>query len=402
MTKQTLIIIGISVGVIIIGLTLFFLFNDTGADSDTSEEKGFFSFIFPGSDDKEPTSTFFPSTNGTLAEERVSAATTGQPTRNLIQLTEVPVIGVVYNENSKKVQYFEKSTGNLYEIDPQGTNKKRITNTTIQRIFDALWSKDASKTIIRYIDTDSKNVDLIRTFLVFSLATSSTEGIFLPTNTVVSVLSPIENKIFYLSGEETLTGTLATDENKNKQNIFFSPFSSFVLGWPQKNIITFSSKPSYLVDGSFYKLDPVTKSFTKIIGGIKGLSALYSPINNDFIYSESEKQTIITKIYKDEKEIHSTLGIQTLPEKCIFSKLDENKIYCATPRYLYSANYPDDWYQGLFFFSDTITEINTNNGTADIILDQEDLDIINLVINKEETYLFFQNKKDSTLWSLKI
>ena len=96
------------------------------------------------------------------------------------------------------------------------------------------------------------------------------------------------------------------------------------------------------------------------------------------------------------------MGITTLPEKCVFSKTDENKIYCAVPISMPSAKYPDEWYQGLISFSDNLWQINVNTGIAKIIFYKSDFDITNLFTDKNENYLFFTNKKDSTLWSLQI
>ena len=96
------------------------------------------------------------------------------------------------------------------------------------------------------------------------------------------------------------------------------------------------------------------------------------------------------------------MGLKTLPEKCLFSAINTDIIYCAIPRNIPKSDYPDDWYQGLFFFSDTLWQINLSSGAKKMILDEEDFDIINIFSDEKENYLFFQDKRNSTLWSFKL
>ena len=394
MTKQTTIIIAIISGLLILGLG-FFLILRSDKETPAAEEGQAPSFpigeemVFPatGGETGEPTIIEY----GGLVEGELSSA--------LIQLTDFAVSGAVFEPETEKIRYIEKSTGHVYEIGANGQNKKQLTITTIPGIYSVDWSKDAARAILKYFDSETETA---RTFLGSFMATS-TEGVFLPSSTTDAAASPSENnKLFYLMNGEYGAGIISTFENKNINEVFSSAFSEFIIDWPQTNTITLLTKPSASAQGYLYKIDPRYKSFTKILGEIKGLTALYSPTNDRIIYSESRNKSINTKIYDTKNQTAASLGITTLPEKCVFSKTDENKIYCAVPISMPSAKYPDEWYQGLISFSDNLWQINVNTGIAKIIFYKSDFDITNLFTDKNENYLFFTNKKDSTLWSLQI
>ena len=71
------------------------------------------------------------------------------------------------------------------------------------------------------------------------------------------------------------------------------------------------------------------------------------------------------------------------------------------------GNFPDDWYQGLFSFSDNLYKVNTSTGTTSLIADMnatysQNLDIVNPALSANEKYFIFKNKTDGTLWSIKL
>ncbi|MBU1179068.1 hypothetical protein KKB69_01915 [Patescibacteria group bacterium] len=400
MNKKILIITGIIIGIVIIGLAIYFLWPSQSAQPG---EQGFFSYLFPSSKERGDLSLF----EQPIASIRPKSSETesAQPAGKLTQLTQIPVSGAVFNKNTGKINYFEQSTGHLYEISPRGGEKKQISITTIPKVFETVWSNDLSKAALKYIDPET---DSLRTFLVSSPTTSTTtttnqlEGSFLPLNLSAIVMSPSQEKIFYLLKNNGVTGVTASLENKNQKEIFSSPFENFLIKWPQKDIITIQTKPSASIEGYFYSLNPQTGDFSKIIGGIKGLTALYSSVGNKVIYSQSEKNGFSAKIYDAKEKTFSDFSYKVLPEKCFFSPTKENLIYCAAPKSIPGGNYPNDWYKGLISFEDSLWAIDLANGSTKIIMDKDGFDAINLFTDDSENYLLFQNKKDGALWSLQL
>ncbi len=414
MNKKILIALGIIVGLIITGLVLFwFVYLEKPVPP--AAESIFPGGLFPSSGEK----TTGQITPGSVVNPPPTIQAGQQ--KPLVQLTEKAVSGATFLEKIKEdkikigvVRYLEKATGHIYDIDlpageagPQGGVSEIISNTTIPNIFEAYWSPDGKQVLTRYTENNKTGIeDAVRNFSLISIATTSTRGIFLLSTIRAVASSPKENKIFYLMpwGESYL-GITASFEDKKQKQVLTTSFGEWAVAWPSERIITLLSKPSATINGYLYKLDPITGSFEKILADIPGLTGLMSPGGENVFYSQGGYSGIETGLYDVAKKTSIPFfGLITLPEKCVWSKLNKGIIYCAVPSILPSGRYPDDWYMGLISFADRIWKIDTIKGTTEIISTESgsEFDFINLFLSKNENYLFFENKKDGTLWSLQL
>jgi hypothetical protein len=409
MDKRYLIIIGIIAGLIAIGLIVFWVLYSRGSIAPTEIP---FSGLFPSAAPKTPEEQIPQTPPPTTPPFTIHP---GQK-QALTQLTQKAVSGATFIEKIQPdktkietVRYFEKATGHIYDIDLQKGTSVRISNVTIPRIFEVHWSPDGEQAVIRYTENNDAGVtDTIRNFSIVSIgatSSASTHGTFLLSTISAIAPSPKENKVFSMVPfEDTNIGVISSFEDKKQKQVLISPFGEWRVDWPSEKIITFLSKPSSVVGGYLYKLDPVSGSFERILANINGLTALYSPDGERILYSGSSADGLKTNIYiiKDKKTI--PFNLDTLPEKCVWSALSKGVIYCAVPASLPAAAYPDNWYQGLVSFYDKIWKIDTLSGVLSIISseNQPEFDAINLFLSKNENYLFFQNKKDGTLWSIKL
>jgi len=396
MNKKIIIIIGI-VGLVVIGAGAYFLLGKKSGDQDTSG--GTPSSFFPESG----AGNIDPFNQGSLGSGNGIA---GGQNLILTKLSLASVSGATYSEG--KVSYVDRATGNIYEINPDGKERNRVSNTTIPKIFDAEFSYSGDNFLLRYLTTDD-NIESVRNFLaglVGENATStalSVEGVFFPADISSVAISPEEDKIFYTykQGERTI-GVTTDFENKNKKQIFSSPFSEWNASWSSKNTITLLTKPSGMADGFFYSLDAKTGKFTKILGDIKGLSAIMDKSGENVLYNRGGQNTVKAGVYNIKNGEFSEFPLSTLAEKCVFS-YDDSYVYCSVPSTLPTALYPDDWYQGLISFSDLIWKINLVDGNTELLAGTSDnFDAIGLFLSSSEDYLFFTNKKDASLWSLKL
>ena len=102
-------------------------------------------------------------------------------------------------------------------------------------------------------------------------------------------------------------------------------------------------------------------------------------------------------IFTIETRNSNLLGVKTLPEKCVWGTTSD-VVYCAVPKFIDRAQYPDSWYQGEISFSDEIWKIDIVSGNTTMISDPvsisgEGVDSIKLNLDESQNFLFFVNKK---------
>jgi len=326
--------------------------------------------------------------------------------RSSNQLTFSAISGA--GVSSSTVRYIEKSTGHIYEIGFDGQNRRRISNTTILRTFDSFWSPEADKIAIRYFE-EGVTYPLLKTFLVEigdeEISEEKIEGNLLPQSATGIIVSPEEDKVFYFdSGTDTTIGIIADFKNQGKKTLLVTPFSDFTADWFSRNFISLLTKPSALVKGNLYFIDVRNGKLEKIIDGVEGLTVLASPLGDKVIYgvSQGKGQTFETKIFNTADGSSNYFGLRTLPEKCVWGVKDKDIVYCASPNSLPSGIYPDEWYQGIVSFSDSIWKINVVSGKAEVLFEKTNADAINLSLDEKESHLFYTNKKDGTLWVINL
>jgi hypothetical protein len=349
--------------------------------------------------------------------------------QKLFQIHKTAVAGagpfVIQTEGGEEktlIRYLERGVGHIFETNLSTMKESRISNTTRLKIYEAVWGENGKSVIIRYLD--DKDGETIRSFLIKlgdtptqeeipgesapQTQNTETNGMFLPENIKNVTVSGDSKKIFYLlnTGDVAL-GTIYNLETEKTAQIFRSAFTEWLPQWPNKNMITLTTKPSSEVPGIVYSLDTKTERMTKVLGGIKGLTTLTSPDGEKVLYSESVRGGITLNLYNTKNHSSQTLPFTTLPEKCVWGNVNTNIIYCAVPTVIQNGAYPDEWYQGFVSFSDDIWTIDVETLTTKLLVSptkeaREEIDAVNLLLDPNERYLFFTNKKDLSLWGIRI
>ncbi|GAJ16386.1 unnamed protein product, partial [marine sediment metagenome] len=93
------------------------------------------------------------------------------------------------------------------------------------------------------------------------------------------------------------------------------------------------TKPSGLAQGVVYIIDLATDDFQKILGETYGLTALWSPLGDKLLFSETDNQgkNLKLKIADLAKSTIGELNFVTLPEKCVWGQ-DNRTLFCAVPK----------------------------------------------------------------------
>lgn len=408
--NRALLIVVIVVVVVIVALLLLYFFTRGGATPTSAPPGG----------GTLPVSTTTPGgaggmTPGGGTQPGGQAGYQNQPQAfsRLRELSSLPVAGATLFVKGTDIyaRYVERGKGFVDEAQlSQNAPPYRIAATDIQRIEEAYWAQNGQGFLLRYLEDGSDAVKTFYARLSPSATTSQdtlSDGTFLSGDITALAVSPNQDKIFYLVRSNNQTyGVESNPDGSRKAQLFSSTANEWLVNWEQASTIALTTKPSSSVPGYLYFLNASSGAFTKILGGLRGLTALPSPDGSLILYTQSPQNLSLALLdLKTQKT--SDVGVKTLPEKCVWSNTDNNIVYCAVPESIPAAQYPDAWYQGSVSFADSIWKINARTGETDMILSPEavagqSMDITNLTLDSHDHYLLFINKKNLSLWVLDL
>lgn len=313
-------------------------------------------------------------------------------------------------EFSEAVRYVDRITGNIYQTFLDKLSERKFSTTIIPKVYESIFGNKGSSVLMRYLKADARTIETFVGTIPKEVLGADTDineikGTFLGDNITDLSISPDSTKIFYLLnvGDDAV-GTILNFADNKKTQVFDSPFTEWLSFWPNASMITLTTKPSAVVQGHMYTLNPTTKSFTRAVGDIYGLTTLTSPNGKLVLYSDSG---LALNTFDIGKKTSTPVGLRTLPEKCTWNNASDT-IYCAVPTNVSGGQYPDSWYQGEVSFIDQIWKIDVLTGNTTIISDPaldtngEEIDGIKLALDASGKYLLFVNKKDSFLWKLNL
>ncbi|MBX4210603.1 hypothetical protein KW783_01375 [Candidatus Parcubacteria bacterium] len=380
----------------------------------------YFPFGKPSNEVNPPTdnNTSATSTSNNSGNNQVIVSYNNNPATlklSLHQISEAPAIsgGAFKKTGGSFVEYIDRATGNLYEVNTDSLSRKRITNKTIVKVRDASWLT-ADNFIVRYAHDSGDGIDSFSARLATAplFATTSENlrdfvGTFLTPNVTDISLSPKKDHIFYLVTDDTTQGFISLPDGSKKVTLFQSPVSEWISSWPKDDTITLTTKGSANSAGYLFFVNTKSGVMNPILSGRAGFTTLTNPALTKILYSESTGIGFNTNIFDVKLGIPLPATVTTLPEKCVWSKKNTDIAYCAVPKTIPSNNYPDSWYQGIVSFNDSFYKVNVKSGTATFLIDpyeqlKSDVDGLKLFLDDNEDTLFFTNKKDSILWGLRL
>ena len=315
-------------------------------------------------------------------------------------------------------RYIERATGHLFEARENSQTQTRLSNTTVPKVYDALFAPDGDHVLLRILAEDGETVETLAATVTAKSTTSpetfqlvadgySLEGSFLSPNTISADIS--ENGLTYLIPNNKGGSSLITSDfdDLSKRIVFESPLQEWIVERISGNNASINTKADSRVDGFMYFVNLITGQSEKIIGELSGLTTLISPDEKWMVYSLSRENEL--DLFARNIDLGSTinLGLQTLPEKCAFGRDNNDILFCAAPSQIERVPYPESWYQGLVSFEDNLWRINLDTEEFDQVLgDREEVnqsfDITKLQVSPRDEFVLFVNKKDQTLWSLDV
>jgi len=326
------------------------------------------------------------------------------PVPVLRKISFKPVSGFgLFASSTTILRYVDKESGHIFETLSDDLKTTRITNTTIPGVFDSLWINEGS-VVLRYLDDENDIQSFSAEIILGDNEENSLVGDFFEKNIGQMVI--LGESIFTLidvGGGSS--GIVSTPDLKKRSQVLETPLKEILIFSTNKNTISINTKPSYLVFGHLFLLNTPTSSFKNLLSDIKGLTSLVSPNLKNVLYSQSESRGVSLWLFNTESLEKTKLSFSTLPEKCVWSKNSSEMVYCGIPKNISFRELPDEWYKGGLSFSDEIWKINTETGERELLGDPqelvgEEIDLITLKLNDDDSYLVFVNKKDSNLWGL--
>jgi hypothetical protein len=334
----------------------------------------------------------------------VANGTTSTSSTKTIKPAQTRVIG-----KKEVLHIIDRGNGHIFKTSSSTFVVEKISNYTVPKIYEGYFLSPTTF-MFRGLYQDS---DIIQTqFATLRLANpTSTEKIIeakdLPANLAQLAVSPNKQKTFYVQNNSRPTGVITNPDGSGIVSAFSSTFTEWNITWPSEKIITLNTKPSAFAKGFLYTLNPTTLAIQKVLGNITGLTSIMSPNGNTVVYSESSAGS--PNLYSLDRKTGETktLFFRTFTDKCVWSVKEVDIIFCAVPQDIAYGDYPDAWYQGLISFTDDIWKINIKTGETRLLaklnqLNDGPIDVIQPTLSTNEDYLVFNNKKDLSLWGLKL
>ena len=333
----------------------------------------------------------------------------------LRQLSSTPVAGMSASStaSSSVVRFMDRGTGHVYEANDISNEIKKLSNTTLPKIYETYWNKNLNAFVLRYLRNET---DAITNFYaeLRSTGTSTSEtpyeikGVYLSPDINQIAVSPQKDRMFTWNIENGRgVGYTSPLDEKNKVKVADTALTQVNVEWPEANTVTIATKASSATFGYFYSLDIRNGVMKKLVGGARGLTAKLNKDASRLIYSSGSANAIKT-FYMDVKDgVAQEVIFKTIADKCIWSTLRKNEVYCAVPTEIPNATYPDDLYMGKVAFIDQIWHLDTATGEVHLLANLLDLsgklfDANDLTLDPKEDYLYFTNKRDLILWSLDL
>ncbi len=416
MSRRNTIIIVLTIIFVMMGVLIFWYSSTNKNISGTTGTSGSTTSPFGNTSGNK----FVSVINSTTTEANSQSGQSGQENSQkplLIQIYKNPVSGDIFfaNKSGQDVlRFIDRAVGNAYEYVPaSNTAPMRLTNTTIPKIEEAVWSSNGENVLLRTLENDSDNISTF-SGKINPAGTSSQPGemagTFLASNITEAAINPSGNRVFELNTKPSGAGSFgitAIFDGSNKKQVFDSPITYWNISWPNDSLLAFNTKPSSDYSGYLFFFNMQTGSMSEILGNMAGLSTVTNSDASMIAYSQSQDNGFSLNIYDNKKKIAENISLPTLADKCIWGSKDNTVLYCAVPISINPDKYPDSWYQGSETFSDDIWKIDAQKQEISLVYQigssgADYVDATDLKISPDDNYLAFTNKKDLSLWVLNV
>jgi hypothetical protein len=296
-----------------------------------------------------------------------------------------------------EVRYIERLSGNVYSFMTHARTLTRISNKTLPGVQEASWVPDGSRAYARFLNTTNPAAEQIATY---ALEAGGGDGYLLEQNLSEAQVSGSSTLFTMLSGTTGSVGSLARTDGSNAKVLFTSVLGSLQV-LPTSGDLFAHTKATYAFPGYGFSINRSTGVFTKILGGLYGLTVLPNQNGSGALYSYVDKGVYRLAYYDIKTHSTTALPVSTLTEKCVWASGGVTA-YCAIPKQM-GGGLPDYWYQGAVSFTDRIWKIDLATRSASLVVDPQEigkvaLDAVALTVDQKEDVLVFTDRTTGSLW----
>lgn len=319
-------------------------------------------------------------------------------------ISEESAVSPVISNDGNAISYYEAGTGKVFQVDLDGNNKKALSDKKLFAVENAFWSPDKNKALVKIKSSGEKNLFSYYDFIANTGGTLS--------ENIVSATWQNSSKIVYTYNDPSKkTGNLSfsnPDGSEWKKLADLSYPKQKIALVPNSGLISFWNNPDANYETNLFTISPIQGDKKLIFKGKFG---------GDFLWNQQGIKILVS--HSDVKNGHQTelaviniqgqyksLDLPTFASKCVWGK-DGQTIFCALPGSIPDNSVlPNDYNNRKFLTVDTFWKIDTETGKKTRLVElsdmKEEYDAQNLLLNSDESMLFFINRYDGKIYKIAL
>lgn len=326
----------------------------------------------------------------------------------LWQITKTPAAGGGFVERkapqelatSSVFRFVERGTGYVFEANVRSGELARLTNTLVPRVYEALVAQNGAL-FLRSLDERG----VILTARAYPTSTpEGGEGMgslileSLPNNIRSIALQPNGTDILFLLPNNNGTVRIMRKASSAEPiTIKTLGIQGWRLQWFPSSIVL-SQYPAPNTTNYVYELRP-NGELASIVPPARDLSVL--PYWNASALLYSSGFALHARAGTSTSVV--PLSLRTTADKCVWAPNATLIAYCAVPQSIPSFSL-ESWRQGVTHTHDAWWRIDVSASKTELLYAPENasIDVENPLIDSSGSYIVFMNRRDKTLWSLRI
>ena len=330
------------------------------------------------------------------------------PTKKIAPFTDTESITPFFDANDRALLYVVPSENALKETMLATGQPKTLANFAfVPR--NIIWSPDGKKALVQKSDTEwalfsrEKAMGANRDEAILLLK----PGIESPTWT--SLGDRIVYKYFD-AGTKKRTLNIANPDGSEWSTIGETPFQFLEMRpVPKSSTVAMWNRGNAFEKTSLKILPLIGGEARDIFSANYGADYSFAPNGKDILVSDSVEKggaTISIALINDQGGGYTNLFIPSLISKTVWSK-NSRFVYYALPGSIPTGSVlPNDYFRKPILTADTFWKVDVQTGEKSRVVDTNDIDqsydAENLVLDADETLLFFHNRRDGKIYRINL